>query len=116
MVAGYSTHLYLPIRAAQHPAINEGDPSTWQNLRDLLERKQYGSMNMFVRRAPLGRAARQGVLALLQPPVAAVPDRPPVGRDCCRSCSASRGRLAWRGANRTSFLTRACSSALTTAG
>jgi hypothetical protein len=52
MVAGYSTHVYLPIRAAQHPAINEGDPSTWDSLRDLLERKQYGQMDMFVRRAP----------------------------------------------------------------
>lgn len=47
MVAGYSTHLYLPIRAAQHPAINEGSPATWDKLRDLLERKQYGEMNMF---------------------------------------------------------------------
>ncbi|MCC6350596.1 MAG: DUF2723 domain-containing protein [Candidatus Eisenbacteria bacterium] len=46
MVAGYSTHLYLPIRAAQHPAINEGAPATWDKLRDLLERKQYGEMNM----------------------------------------------------------------------
>lgn len=53
MVAGYSTHLYLPIRAAQHPAINEGAPATWDKMRDLLERKQYGEMNPFVRRAPL---------------------------------------------------------------
>src|SRR6185436_7296705 len=53
MVAGYSTHLYLPIRAAQHPGVNEGAPATWDKLRDLLERKQYGQMNMFVRRAPL---------------------------------------------------------------
>ncbi|HEY3216989.1 MAG TPA: DUF2723 domain-containing protein [Candidatus Eisenbacteria bacterium] len=52
MVAGYSTHAYLPIRAAQHPAINEGNPSTWNSLRDLLERKQYGQTSMFVRRAP----------------------------------------------------------------
>jgi hypothetical protein len=52
MVIGYSTHIYLPIRAAQHPAINEGDPVDWQSLRDLLERKQYGSTSMFVRRAP----------------------------------------------------------------
>jgi Flp pilus assembly protein TadD len=53
MTVGYSTHLYLPIRAAQHPAINEGDPSNWERLRDLLERKQYGTTSMFVRRAPL---------------------------------------------------------------
>ncbi|MFN8586399.1 MAG: DUF2723 domain-containing protein [Candidatus Eisenbacteria bacterium] len=46
MVAGYSTHLYLPIRAAQHPGINEGAPATWNSLRDLLERKQYGEMSM----------------------------------------------------------------------
>ena len=52
MVAGYSTHLYLPIRAAQHPAVNEGAPDNWDKLRDLLERKQYGEMNMFDRRAP----------------------------------------------------------------
>ena len=54
MVAGYSTHLYLPIRAAQHPGINEGNPSTWASMRYLLERKQYGSSSMFTRRGPWG--------------------------------------------------------------
>jgi tetratricopeptide (TPR) repeat protein len=53
MVAGYSTHLYLPIRAAQHPSVNEGAPATWDKMRDLLERKQYGEMDPFTRRAPL---------------------------------------------------------------
>ena len=53
MIAGYSTHLYLPIRAAQHPAINEGDPSSWHRLRDLLERKQYGTSSMLDRRGSL---------------------------------------------------------------
>ena len=50
MLVGYSTHTYLPIRAAQHPAINEGNPSTWPALKALLEREQYGKTNMFVRR------------------------------------------------------------------
>src|SRR5204863_1853646 len=53
MVAGYSTHVYLPIRAAQHPAVNEGAPATWDKMRDLLERKQYGEMKPFERRASL---------------------------------------------------------------
>jgi hypothetical protein len=53
MVAGYSTHLFLPIRAAQHPAVNEGAPATWDKLRDMLERKQYGEMNPAVRRGTL---------------------------------------------------------------
>jgi tetratricopeptide (TPR) repeat protein len=50
MVVGYSTHIYLPIRAAQHPAVNEGAPATWDKMRDLLERKQYGEMHLMPRR------------------------------------------------------------------
>jgi len=53
MLAGYSTHLYLPIRAAQHPAINMGTPSDWPALKRLLEREQYGHSSMFVRRGSL---------------------------------------------------------------
>ncbi len=53
MMAGYSTHLYLPIRAAQHPAINMGEPSAWPALKRLLEREQYGQTSMFVRRGTL---------------------------------------------------------------
>jgi len=51
MAVGYSTHVYLPIRAAQHPGINEGAPASWDKLRDLLERKQYGEMKPFERRS-----------------------------------------------------------------
>jgi hypothetical protein len=32
--------------------VNEGAPATWDKMRDLLERKQYGEMN------PVERAAR----------------------------------------------------------
>ncbi len=53
VVIGFSTHLYLPIRAAQRPAINEGDPSTWGSLRRLLDREQYGQTSMFQRRGRL---------------------------------------------------------------
>jgi Flp pilus assembly protein TadD len=53
MLVGYSTHLYLPIRAAQHPAINMGNASTWPALKRLLEREQYGHSSMFVRRGTL---------------------------------------------------------------
>ena len=56
MVVGYSTHLYLPIRAAQHPAINMGNASSWPALKALLEREQYGHNSMFVRRC--GPASR----------------------------------------------------------
>jgi len=46
---GFSTQIYLPIRAQANPIMNENDPSTWPALRDALERKQYGSMGMIER-------------------------------------------------------------------
>jgi tetratricopeptide (TPR) repeat protein len=48
-VVGYSTHLYIPIRAAQHPAINENDPSTFSSFESYIERKQYGQESMITR-------------------------------------------------------------------
>ena len=48
-VLGYSTHIYIPIRAAQKPAINENDPSTWKKFVSFLERKQYGQESMITR-------------------------------------------------------------------
>ena len=46
---GYSTQLYIPIRAAQKPAINENDPSDWARFKGFLERKQYGQESMVTR-------------------------------------------------------------------
>ncbi len=53
-VFGLLTHLYLPIRAAQHPMINEADPSTWHRFWLALIRDQYKPVNPFeIRNAPL---------------------------------------------------------------
>ncbi len=49
---GISVHLYLIMRAKLNPAINEGDPESWQSMMYLLQRKQYGSRPMFPRVAP----------------------------------------------------------------
>ena len=54
-VLGFSSHLFIPIRSAHQPAINENNPSSSiQATINYLERKQYGSQSMikrmFVRR------------------------------------------------------------------
>lgn len=48
-IVGYSTHVYIPVRAAQHPAINENDPSSLGRFESYLERKQYGQESMIAR-------------------------------------------------------------------
>lgn len=48
-LAGFSTHLYIPIRAAQNPAINENNPSTLNRFEDYMARKQYGQESMVTR-------------------------------------------------------------------
>lgn len=48
--AGYSVHLFIPIRSAQQPAINENNPSSSLAATiNFLERKQYGSQSMVER-------------------------------------------------------------------
>jgi hypothetical protein len=40
-------YVFLPIRAAHFPPINEGEPTTWQALLDVLNRKQYAKPSVF---------------------------------------------------------------------
>ncbi|MGB5107193.1 MAG: DUF2723 domain-containing protein [Candidatus Zixiibacteriota bacterium] len=42
----FSSQFYIPVRAAEKPAINENAPATWKSFEDFLERKQYGQMSM----------------------------------------------------------------------
>ncbi len=49
-VLGFSVHVYIPIRSAQDPFINENDPSqSLQATIQFIERKQYGSESMIER-------------------------------------------------------------------
>ncbi len=46
---GYSVHLYIPIRSALDPIIDENNPERLQAFQHFLERKQYGSQNFILR-------------------------------------------------------------------
>jgi Protein of unknown function (DUF2723) len=47
VIVGLSVYTYLPIRAAFHPPINEGEPTTWEALWAVLSRQQYGKPSIF---------------------------------------------------------------------
>ncbi len=53
ILLGASCVLYLLIRARHDPAINQGNPSTWSALLDVLDRRQYGERSLLPRSAPL---------------------------------------------------------------
>lgn len=74
-VIGFSVHLFIPIRSAEQPSINQNDPSrSLQATIDFIERKQYGSESMlsrmFERRAEwthqFGEYPRMGFLRALR--------------------------------------------------
>jgi hypothetical protein len=46
---GFSNHFYLPIRSALNPLVDEGHPVDMKSLKDVLDRKQYGSESMVSR-------------------------------------------------------------------
>ncbi|MBN2189397.1 MAG: DUF2723 domain-containing protein [Chitinispirillaceae bacterium] len=48
-LAGYSSHLYIPVRSNLEPIINENHPNTYAAFKSYLQRKQYGSESMITR-------------------------------------------------------------------
>jgi hypothetical protein len=53
-IVGVSVYLFLPMRAAHFPPINEGEPTDWKSLWDVLTRQQYGKPPVWERQASLG--------------------------------------------------------------
>lgn len=52
-VLGASFVLVMLVRAQHDPAVNQGDPSTWQRLLDVIGRAQYDVPPLWPRRAPV---------------------------------------------------------------
>src|SRR5207248_2163141 len=52
-VVGLSVYLFLPIRSAHFPPINEGEPTSGQALWDVLTRQQYGKPPVSQRQASI---------------------------------------------------------------
>jgi Flp pilus assembly protein TadD len=48
-IVGYSTYIYIPIRAKLAPSINENNPDNWDRYKMFMERKQYGQESMVTR-------------------------------------------------------------------
>ncbi|MEO7367823.1 MAG: DUF2723 domain-containing protein, partial [Gemmatimonadaceae bacterium] len=49
---GASAVLFMLVRARHDPAINQGNPATWQALSDVITRRQYLPVSMLPRQAP----------------------------------------------------------------
>jgi hypothetical protein len=48
-IVGFSSHLYIPVRSALNPMIDENHPASFGAFKGYLERKQYGSESMLSR-------------------------------------------------------------------
>ena len=49
---GASVALFMIVRAQHDPAVNQGNPETWQAFADVITRKQYLPVSFFPRQAP----------------------------------------------------------------
>lgn len=52
LLLGASATLFMIVRARHDPAVNQGNPSTWSALADVITRKQYLPVAMLPRQAP----------------------------------------------------------------
>ncbi|MFQ5905831.1 MAG: protein O-mannosyl-transferase family, partial [bacterium] len=52
-ILGIATYLYLMLRARYDPGINEVNPTTFRALMDVVQRKQYGPMQMLPRKTDI---------------------------------------------------------------
>jgi transmembrane protein TMEM260 (protein O-mannosyltransferase) len=59
-------YVFLPLRGSQLPPINEGEPTSWQALLDVLNRVQYGKPSVFDLPWPPSGQPRTGSLFLAQ--------------------------------------------------
>ncbi|HLP40080.1 MAG TPA: DUF2723 domain-containing protein [Fibrobacteria bacterium] len=62
-ILGFSSYAYVPLRSAVRPNIDEGEPRTYANFKEYLERKQYGSESMLRRALHRRGQLRNQVLA-----------------------------------------------------
>jgi hypothetical protein len=53
LVLGLSAVLVLMVRSAHDPALDAGNPETWQSLLDVIARRQYAPPGLWPRQAPL---------------------------------------------------------------
>jgi hypothetical protein len=53
LAIGLSPHIFLLVRSAARPFINEGHPHNWQMFMDYILRRQYGEVSFMVRRASI---------------------------------------------------------------
>ena len=52
-IVAFSTHIFLLVRSAHRPFINEGFPHNWELFKNYLLRTQYGTTSFFTRNAGL---------------------------------------------------------------